>query len=153
MGVCLRYANGREEAEEILNDGFLKIFTRLEQHRTGNSFKAWLRKTMIHSAIDHFRKHQKHYKHIDIVSTMHYTPDPDIMSMLSSKEILLMVQKLTPAYRMAFVLHAIEGFKHPEIAEKLGITVGTSKSNLAKARAKLKKMLAKTDKENFENYG
>jgi len=153
MGICLRYANDRQEAEEILNDGFLKIFTRISQHRTGSSFKSWLRKTLIHSAIDHYRKHQKHYKHIDIVSIAHYSLDPDTMSIMSSKEILVMVQKLSPAYRMVFVLHAIEGFKHPEIAEKLDISVGTSKSNLAKARVKLKRMLASTDKENFENYG
>lgn len=153
MGICLRYSKDREEAEEILNDGFLKIFARLEQQRNPEVFKAWLRKTLIHTAIDYYRKHQKHHSHLDIVSIKRESKAEDSLSMLSSKEILAMVQKLSPAYRMAFVLYAIEGFKHHEIAEKLEISVGTSKSNLAKARARLRQMLTSTDKENFEQYG
>ena len=153
MGICLRYSRDREEAEEILNDGFLKIFANLQHQRNSDLLKAWIRKTMIHSAIDYYRKHHKHHGHLDIVNVKRKSPMPDSLSMLSGKEILSMVQLLPPAYRIVFVLYAIEGFKHKEIAEKLGISVGTSKSNLAKARAKLKKMLANVDQENFEQYG
>ena len=153
MGICLRYSRDREEAAEILNDGFLKVFTRLEQAKNLDSLKSWIRKIMIHSAIDYYRKHQKHHNHLDIVSIKLESPSADSLSMLSSQEILSMVQKLPPSYRMAFVLYAIEGFKHEEIAEKLDISVGTSKSNLAKARAKLRKMLASVDQENYEQYG
>ena len=153
MGICLRYSKDREEAEEILNDGFLKIFARLEQQRNLDAFKGWLRKTMIHTAIDYYRKHQKHHSHLDIVSIKKESKQADSLSMLSSKEILSMVQKLTPGYRMVFVLYAIEGFKHPEMAQKLDISVGTSKSNLAKARARLRQMLASADAENLEQYG
>ena len=108
------------------------------------SFKAWLRRILINVAIDYYRKHHKHQHTLEIVHNQHFDESPDALHNLSVKEIMNMVQLLSPAYRMVFNLYVVEGFKHHEIAEQLNITVGASKSNLAKARMKLRTMLEPT---------
>lgn len=153
MGVCLRYSQNREEAKEIVNDGFLKVFSHIRDQREGSSFKSWLRKIMVHASIDFFRRNEKYYNQSEISPFVKELSVPDSHSILSEQEILRLVQLLPPAYRMSFNLYAIEGYKHHEIAEMLGITVGTSKSNLAKARNKLKEMLYSIDRDRFEKYG
>lgn len=153
MGVCLRYSNSGEEAKEIVNDGFLKVFANIGNHRESSSFKAWLRRIMVNASIDCFRRNQKHYHGMDLAHVQVHSQGADSLGELTEQEILTMVQALSPAYRLAFNLYAIEGFKHHEIAAQLNISVGTSKSNLAKARIKLRKMLLATDQENFESYG
>jgi RNA polymerase sigma-70 factor (ECF subfamily) len=149
----MRYSNSKAEAQEIVNDGFLKVFGRIQDHQDGSSFKAWLRRIMINTSIDHFRRNEKHHHGMDIAYAQVETGDADSLGQLTEKEILRMVQLLPPAYRIVFNLYAIEGYKHLEIARMLSITEGTSKSNLAKARMKLRKMLYQTDRENFEQYG
>ena len=143
IGVCLRYSRTRDEAIEIVNDGFLKIFSKLDKYSKGLSFKGWVRKIMIHSAIDYFRRNEKHYHSLDI-SYAQYQDDPStesVLEKLSAEEIMKAVQTLPASYRIVFNLYAIEGFKHEEIANQLNISVGTSKSNLSIARDKLKRML------------
>ena len=152
MTVCSRYARDREEAKEIFNDGFYKIFSKIDQYDPGHSFKAWLNKIMVNTAIDHYRKHKTKPQLVDIVHAQHYESDSLALENISAKEILNLVQLLAPSYRMVFVLHVVEGYNHPEIADQLGISVGTSKSNLAKARTKLKAMLYKLDKKT-NRYG
>ncbi len=142
MGICLRYSQHREEAVEILNDGFVKIFTKLQHYTPGLSFKGWLRKIMIHTAIDHFRQQAKHSHHVEISFASQYVAESaTALDQLSEKEILEAIQSLPPSYRIVFNLFVIEGYKHEEIARQLDIGVGTSKSNLAIARTKLQKML------------
>lgn len=141
MSICLRYSKNREEAQEILNDGFVKVFSNLEKYDLNLSFKAWVRRILINSAIDYYRKHHKHQHTLEIVNYQHFDESPNALDNLSVQEIMRMVHKLSPAYRMVFNLYAIEGYKHQEIAEELNITVGASKSNLAKARIKLRGML------------
>ena len=141
MTVCMRYAKDREEAKEILNDAFLKVFSRLDQYTIGLSFKAWLNRILVNTAIDHFRKYQNIPKMVDIVHAQHLRTAAKALDELSTAELLELVQKLSPSYRIVFSLYVIEGYKHWEIAQKLGISEGTSKSNLAKAKAKLKAML------------
>lgn len=141
MTVCSRYARDREEAREILNDGFLKAFTALEKYDAQRSFKGWLNRILVNTAIDYFRKNRSKPQLIDLIHAQHVEVAATAIDQLSTAEILSLVQKLSPAYRMVFGLHAIEGFTHSEISEKLGISVGTSKSNLAKARVKLKAMI------------
>lgn len=141
MGVCLRYCRSREEAIEVANDGFLKVFTKLDKCQKVDLFKGWLRKIMIHCAIDHYRRHEKHYDQVDISYARYEAVSDSALDQLSEQEILLAVQQLPASYRMVFNLHSIEGYKHQEIARQLGITVGTSKSTLAMARSKLKKAL------------
>lgn len=108
---------------------------------------------MIHASIDFFRRNEKYQDQCEISPFVKEVSVPDSHSVLSEQEILRLVQLLPPAYRMSFNLYAIEGYKHHEIAEMLGITVGTSKSNLAKARNKLKEMLYAIDRDRFEKYG
>ncbi len=153
MGICLRYARSREEAIEILNDGFLKIMTNLDKYNPGLSFKGWLRRIMTNSAIDHFRRNEKHYDSVDISYVKNEHLSADVLSDLSYEVILKAVQELPPSYRMVFNLYCLEGYKHAEIAQKLNISEGTSKSNLNIARIKLKKVLSIEFDLNVEQNG
>ena len=141
MGICLRYSRSAEEAVEILNDGFIKIFSKLSMYSKGLSFKGWLRKVMINSAIDYFRRNERHYHSLDISHVQNESLSENALDKLSAEEIISCIQRLPPSYRMVFNLYAIEGYHHEEIANQLNITVGTSKSNLAIARNKLKRMI------------
>ena len=141
MGVCLRYSRTRDEAIEILNDGFLKIFTKLNKYSQGLSFKGWLRKVMINSAIDYFRRNEKHYHALDISHAHYESTNENILDQLSEQEIIAAICLLSPVYRTVFNLFVIEGFSHEEIADLLKISIGASKSNLSKARANLRKII------------
>lgn len=141
MSVCLRFSGGREEAGEILNDGYLKVFTQLDKYNPELSFGGWLRRIMVNTAIDHYRKNQRHAGNYDLEVAAGVTGYEDFMAELDAEDLLRLVQNLPNAYRMAFTLYAIEGYSHPEIAKKLGISEGTSKSNLARARAKLQQQI------------
>ncbi len=153
MSVCLRYTKSEYEANEILNDGFLKIFTKISQHDPKHSFKGWVRRIMVNTAIDHYRK-ANHFKHsLEISEAGNEGIDPDVLDSFSVEEILAMVQKLPPAYQIVFNLFVIEGYNHREIGEKLGINEGTSKSNLSKARVKLKRMLQINEEQGISIYG
>ena len=143
----MRYSRTREEAVEILNDGYFKIFRKLDHYSPGLSFKGWLRKVMVNSAIDYFRRNEKHYTNLDISHVQYKSERVTILDTLSEKDILASIQQLPESYRMVFNLFVIEGYKHDEIAIMLNISVGTSKSNLAVARNKLKRILMATDDE------
>jgi len=153
MSICLRYSKTKEEAVEILNDGFIKIFTKVDKYTKGLSFKGWLRRIMINSAIDYFRKNERHYHSVDISYAKNEEINEAALDAIAEKEILNAIQSLPPSYRIVFNLHAIEGFKHEEIAEQLDISVGTSKSNLAMARSKLKRALDVMRKESLGRHG
>jgi RNA polymerase sigma factor (sigma-70 family) len=140
--VCLRYSESREEAEEILQEGFLKVFESISKFRFEGSFEGWVRKIMVNSALQKYRRRYRLHAVVDIESTVledHY--HGDIVSQISMKELLHMVQQLTPAYRTVFNLYVFEGYKHREIAELLGVSEGTSKSNLSDARSVLQRMI------------
>lgn len=141
MGICLRYSRSKEEAIEIVNDGFLKIFTKLDKYTRGLSFKAWLRKVMVNSAIDYYRRNEKHYPTLDISHGNYESETETILDRLSERDIIAAIQLLPPSYRIVFNLFVIEGYRHEEIAHQLNISVGTSKSNLAIARSKLQRIL------------
>jgi RNA polymerase sigma-70 factor (ECF subfamily) len=150
MAICDRYANKQEDAVEILNDGFLKMFREMHRYQPAysdviSSFKGWLRKIMVYTAIDHFRKYHKHSLVTDLDSVVYQVPSVNetALDKLSYEEIIGAVQKLSPGYRTVFNLFVIEGLSHDEIAEQLGISTGTSKSNLSKARRKLQTILFK----------
>ena len=139
--ISLRYVTNREESEEILNDVFLKVFNNLHKYDPTQPFKAWLRTIVVHTAIDYYRKNQKYQLQIDIDEIDAVDFNPDIISKISSEEIMTMIQQLPPAYRMVFTLYVVEGYNHREIADLLNIKEGTSKSNLQDARKKLQKMI------------
>lgn len=148
LGVCTRYAKDRDHAKDMLQDGFLKLFTNLQSYNNKGSFEGWMRRIIVNTCIDNIRKDKKNYL---IVSTTFAnendanipdeTSDDDLADKISEAEILRAVQDLTPAYRMVFNLYVIEEYTHKEIAELLEISEGTSKSNLAKAKFNLKKNL------------
>ena len=154
IGICLRYSRTRDEAIEIVNDGFVKIFTKLDKYSKGLSFKGWVRTIMIHSAIDYYRQNEKHYHSLDISYAQHQDDgsNESVLDKLSSDEIMSAIQGLPPSYRMVFNLYVVEGFKHEEIATQLNISVGTSKSNLSIAREKLKRILV-TESEQRLKHG
>lgn len=148
MSICQRYTSNPDDALEILNDGFLKVFVEMYRFKPHyedmvSSFKGWLRKIMIYTAIDRFRKNHKHQLQADLHESYLQLPDAheDVLDKLSYDEILAAIKYLTPGYRTVFNLFVIEGFSHDEISRELGISTGTSKSNLAKARKQLQKIL------------
>jgi RNA polymerase sigma-70 factor (ECF subfamily) len=150
MAVCDRYTNNQDDAVEILNDGFLKIFKEVHRYKPAysdvvGSFKGWLRKIMVYTAIDHFRKNHKYAftAELDNGVIQVSSQTENALDKLSYEEIIRAIQKLTPGYRTVFNLFVIEGFTHDEISGKLSISTGTSKSNLAKARRQLQKILFK----------
>jgi len=153
MGICLRYAGNRDEAAEVMNQGFFKVFTHIESFDTSRPFKAWLGKIMMNVSIDFYRANLKMAYTEDLDQAEHVS-DGDIADKnLNYNDLLAMVQKLPQAYRTVFNLFAIEGYSHEEIATMLNINAGTSKSNLHKARQKLKQMIFKADSSaNNANY-
>jgi len=133
----------KEEAKEILNDGFMKVFSKIDQYNPDTSFNGWLRRIMINTAIDHYRKEVKHYDQASIEMTQPFVTSASAIEELTYQELMSMVQQLSPAYRAVFNLYAIDGYNHREISKILGIAEGTSKSNLMKAREVLKEKLSK----------
>lgn len=137
--VCLRYAKNREEAEEILQEGFIKVFEFIHQYKFAGSFEGWVRKIMVNCALQKYRSKKLHAV-VDIdPATIENIGNENIISQIGTKELLKMVQQLSPSYRMVFNLYVFEGMKHREIAEHLKISEGTSKSNLSDARAILQR--------------
>jgi RNA polymerase sigma-70 factor (ECF subfamily) len=140
MSIATRYADSSFEAEEIVNDAFFKAFTRLHLYGGEQSFKAWLRKITVNTSIDYFRARQRQAHLVALTSAPDIGGEMDIIEQLTKEQILQSVNKLPPAYRTVFNLAVVDCFTHEEIAEALNISVGTSKSNLARARQKLKEM-------------
>jgi len=148
MGACMRYAKNRDEAKDILHEGFMKVFNNIKAFNNTGSFEGWVRRIIVNNAIDHLRKNKHEYL---IVNTVHANtladtvaepPDEeDLMKNISEENIMAAVQMLSPAYRTVFNLYVIEDMSHKEIADRLDISEGTSKSNLAKAKFNLRKNL------------
>lgn len=144
MSIALRYADTREQGAAILNDAFMKVFDNIKKYDPQRPFKPWLRRIIINTAIDHFHREQKQASWIDQdYNEAQLIDDEKIISGITYQEIIEMLQELPPAYRTVFNLYVIEGFTHEEIAGTLGISTGTSKSNLAKAKKKLRSILEK----------
>ncbi len=141
MGVCLRYANDPDEAKDILHEGFIKIFRHIGKYKPGTSLNAWVKRIMVNTCIDYYRKVSRRRTE-DIENAAHAaSKEADAISKVGEKEIMKAVQSLSPAYRTVFNMYVVEGFSHKEIGAKLGITESTSRSNLVKARMKLREIL------------
>lgn len=142
MGVCLRYAKNTQDAQDILHDGFIKVYRNIEKYKPGTSLTAWIHRIMVNTSIDFYRKAIRR-RTDDLEQAFHVsTWEVDAISKCSEQDILKAVQTLTPAYRAVFNLYVIEGYPHKEIANILNITESTSRSNLVKARTRLKELLA-----------
>lgn len=139
FGVCLYYSKDYTESEDILHEGFIKIFKNISKFKHKGSFEGWMRRIMINTALEKFRKE----KHLHAISNIDdHEGDfisEDIVSNITARDLISLIQQLSPKYRMVFNLYAIEGYSHKEISKMMGISEGTSKSNLARARAVLQK--------------
>jgi len=143
MGLCMRYANSREEGEDILIEGFTKIFSNLQNFRFDCSLGAWMRRIMVNTAISHFRMHHKHHNTLPLENAegelrgTHELPSDHIQE----KELLALIQRMPETYRVIFNLAVIEGYSHQEIGAMLDIQESTSRSQLTRARNWLKERL------------
>jgi RNA polymerase sigma factor (sigma-70 family) len=141
--VCLRYASNTEEAEDVLQEGFIKIFKKLGSFRGDGSFEGWVRRIFVNTAIEQFRR--KRYllpvteKEENTIEGKYFS----ILDELAEKDILALVQELSPGYRTVFNMYVVEGYTHKEIADMLGISEGTSKSQLSRAKVILQDMVKK----------
>ncbi|HEX5112685.1 MAG TPA: RNA polymerase sigma factor [Saprospiraceae bacterium] len=144
MGVCLRYSSNHDDAMDILHEGFIKILNNIGRYQPGTSLIAWMRRIIVNTAIDYYRMQTR--RRTDDLETAYevQSHEPDALSQLTVQEIVKCIQQLSPAYRSVFNLYVIEGYSHREIADILEITESTSRSNLVKARAKLKDLLSVT---------
>ncbi len=134
-GVCLRYAKDASEAEDSLQEGFLKVFSNIKSFRNEGSLEGWIRRIMVNVSLEKYRKQHLLYPVEDMgkYEQSNYASD-DIISAISAKDLLRLIQELPPRYRMVFNLYVLDGMSHQEIAEEMKISEGTSKSNLARAR-------------------
>lgn len=139
FAVCLRYAKDYHNAEDILQDGFIKVFRYIANFRKEGSFEGWLRRIFVNTAIEHLRKSVHLYSIVDQEDKPIDIVDESIYDVLDHQDLLDMVQSLSPGYRTVFNLYVIEGYTHKDIADLLGISEGTSKSQLARARTLLQK--------------
>ncbi|MEM6525824.1 MAG: sigma-70 family RNA polymerase sigma factor [Bacteroidota bacterium] len=149
MRVCYRYLKNEHEAMEVVNDSFLAIFKKIDSYDLSRPFEPWLRRILINNSINFIKKHSKHVlletDDSESVHTDH--AENDGLHDLAYHGLLDLIQQLSPTYRSVFNLYVIDGFTHEEISEKLGISMGSSKSNLSRARENLRQMLIKTSQE------
>ncbi len=163
MAICVRYLNNEEDAFEVLNDAFFKVFDKIKQFKPETKLEAWIKRIVINTNIDYIRKNKKYKK--NFISTQEFNEygepqegNDDISefweqaTFISSNQLFQLINKLPPATRIVFNLYAIDGFNHRQIAEKLKISEGTSKWHLSNARQQLKQDVIKlVSKENFQN--
>lgn len=143
FGVCLRYTQDREVAEDILQEGFIKVFTNIDRYRGTGSLEGWIRRIMVNTALEHHRKMARFLPIVELDEALDADSGHDVVSDMGQQEILELIQALPDGYRTIFNLYAIEGFTHREIASKLDISEGTSKSQFARARRHLQESIIK----------
>lgn len=140
--VCLRYANNTNDAQDLLQEGFIKVYKNLHRFRAEGSFEGWVRRVFVNTSIEHFRKKSAQLSTVS-EREENTIEDADITALdsLAEKDIINIVQELSPGYRTVFNLYVVEGYSHKEIGELLGISEGTSKSQLARAKSILQKKI------------
>lgn len=146
MGVCLRYTNGYEEAQDVLQDGFIKIFNHLPDYQQKGSLEGWVRRIIVNTALDHYRKNKKYIKDVSVDDVDYMLEKKEfIVESLQAEDLLKIIHQLPAGYKMVFNLFAIEGYSHKEIAQQLDITESTSKSQYSRARKLLREIIEKKD--------
>ena len=149
MGVCMRYAQDRMEAEDVFQDTFIKVFERIQNFK-GGSFNSWIYTIFINSSIDNYRSNKQRHLHVsydDVIEPSN--DDVDVVKQMSAEEITEIINQMPEGYRLVFNLFVVDGYSHKEISEMLSITEGTSKSQLYKAKALLVKLL---EQNNISRY-
>ncbi|MBI1182977.1 sigma-70 family RNA polymerase sigma factor [bacterium] len=141
LGICIRYAQNREEARDMLQEGFIKIFEKIEQYNEQYSFVGWMKRVMVNNAIDQYRRDVRMPVSDNELVLLNEGVDADVFAGMGYEEIIKLIQRLPKGYRTVFNLYVIEGYSHKEIGEMLGVAEGTSKSQLNKAKLMLKKKI------------
>lgn len=141
MAVCLRYTKSRAEAEDVFHEAFIKVYKNIHTWQ-GGSFEGWMRRIFVNTAINHYHQTRKFFDHVDAAYAENMVASSDnIIATLSNQELMELINSLPEGYKIVFNLHVVEGYNHSEIAEMLGIAEGSSKSQLSKAKAHLKKLI------------
>ena len=140
-GLCLQYASSEEDAQDIMQEGFVKVFRKLDQVKNPEAFPGWIRRVMINTALEKYRSQVILQLIDEVQEEADEANDEKIFDNLTCQELVELIQTLSPRYRMVFNLFAIEGYSHQDISEELGISIGTSKSNLSRARAILQEKI------------
>lgn len=143
FGLCRRYSKDYQEAQDVLQEGFVRIFKNISQFKGQGSFEGWMKKIMVNSALEKYRKTDKLYLVSDMAVYEENYDYENIMGTINGNELMQFISELSPQYKMIFNLYAIEGYNHVEIGKMLGISDGTSKSNLSRARAILQEKIKK----------
>ena len=154
LGVCMRYATDKMEAEDMLQNGFIRVFQKIADYRGDGSFEGWVRRIMVHCSIEYYRKHHKMMQVVDLEESGH---EPSVNAVaaanLDAKDLMALIQRLSPGYRMVFNLYAIEGYSHKEIGDIMSITEGASKSQLSRARSVLRDLIGNSEGKRYEHAG
>ncbi len=147
LGICIRYLKDRDDADDVLVQGFMKVFDNIAKFRKEGSFEGWIRRIIVNECLTFIRKNRSMYLETDIEKASN-DPDYSVLdNQLEADDLLEMIRQLPVGYRTVFNLYAIEGFSHAEIAEQLGININTSKSQLSRARSYLQKQLLEAEKQ------
>ena len=152
MAVCMRYAKDRMEAEDVLQVGYVKVFQKVKEYRGDGSFEGWIRRVMVNTAIESYRKNLRTLSVVPIEDAYEQPATGFDFSRLGMQDLMKVIQKLADGYRMVFNMYVIEGYSHKEIAETLGISEGASKSQLSRARAILKEEIIKMEGINYATH-
>jgi RNA polymerase sigma-70 factor (ECF subfamily) len=141
FAICLRYADSYQTAEDLLQEGFIKVYKHIARYRGDGSFEGWVKRIFVNTAIEHFRKQSRMYPIVNLESVDHSLQAGNLSDSLELEDLRKLIQQLSPGYRTVFNLYVVEGYSHKEIAGQLEISEGTSKSQLARARYLLQKMI------------
>lgn len=152
MAVCMRYAHSNFEAEDMLQNGFLRIFKHLDSYGGNGSFEGWMRRIMVNTAIEVYRKNQRSVQTVEMTPVYDFSGSASEATNLEAKDLMKIIQQLPRGYQLVFNLYALEGYSHAEIAEKLDISEGASKSQLSRARAWLKEKITTIEGGLYERY-
>ena len=148
LAVCYRYSKSMSDAEDILQEGFVKVFRNLHQYRFQGEFGGWIRRIMVNTAINYLKRHSRYQQELSFMDTsLHPVSDDNAQASLQAKELAELIRQLPPGYQIIFNLHAVEGYSHVEIGKILGINEGTSRSQYSRARTLLISWINKISRE------
>lgn len=152
LAVCMRYVKDRAEAEDVLQTGYIKVFQKVKEYRGDGSFEGWIRRIMVNTAIENYRKNLRNLNVVPIEAAFEEPATGFDFSRLGMQDLMKLIQKLADGYRLVFNMYAIEGYSHREIADTLGISEGASKSQLSRARAILREEILKMEGINYATH-
>ena len=152
FGICLRYAGNYDDAQDVLQDGFIKVFEKIHQFGFKGAFEGWIRKVMVNTALERYRIHYRQVPADEHMAEIDQEETKDILSDINATDLVKIIQELSPRYRVVFNMYAVEGYSHKEISDILQISEGTSKSILSRARAILQEKIDRYYVKSVQTY-